>query len=667
MPAYKYKATGYILALLVGGIGAHHFYYRNYVRGTLYLLFCWTFIPIILGWVDMFFIAKWNDKINLRINEVMRSSQKSTIRKPSVLTNATLSVADKPENSTLSSEEQIHKLSQEYSLPIGHDIILSKYAHLTTPKYIEDNVRALVKPTKEKNQTGFIITYSNSQQDFAKDSYKYRNKKHSNVPEIPLKEYWTTFSKLNERQLKWYFYWREQVLKGNYLDVDLSYLILFTYELINYTFHQKAAFNVSMLVKLHDNYIERIPKVANYLPEWIADMLMELSEEELAKEWRNEVETLPSLYSQLIEKKEILEKISIPTWRPYFRNLRETVFFSNNKSKIYKTFKESIPLLKSYHEEQGNSLEDVWFERAEQRNVRPLFRSAVLARDVDDVHIYTTTYVPTEMLYNEITALFKMAENVTRLLNGEKREIKVESGILPDDFQQRIVERLEKAKRTNKRFTVVQEVGSVQGGSGIPQPDIGNESAEELDDLNRFAAIQFNDEIIEEKANENKALQEEFLTFFESHSFNNDVSQSTESTLKQNALERAEDSSISVADNSSEVILLPKEEIALFKQHQFLESIEVGEGDLNEFIESLTTIEMEFLSRFENEQFNGEEAKMFLKQRGQMLGMVLSTMNEKANEFLGDNLLEEMSERIILYEEFGKVTLLAKERAILEN
>lgn len=48
----KDKNTAGILALLLGGLGAHHFYLGNTVRGLLYLIFVWTFIPAIAGLIE---------------------------------------------------------------------------------------------------------------------------------------------------------------------------------------------------------------------------------------------------------------------------------------------------------------------------------------------------------------------------------------------------------------------------------------------------------------------------------------------------------------------------------------------------------------------------------------------------------------------------------------
>jgi TM2 domain-containing membrane protein YozV len=41
-----------ILALLVGGLGVHHFYGGRIGLGFVYLIFCWTFIPAIIAFVE---------------------------------------------------------------------------------------------------------------------------------------------------------------------------------------------------------------------------------------------------------------------------------------------------------------------------------------------------------------------------------------------------------------------------------------------------------------------------------------------------------------------------------------------------------------------------------------------------------------------------------------
>lgn len=48
----KNKVTAGVLAILLGGIGAHKFYLGQIVQGIIYLLFSWTGIPLILGIIE---------------------------------------------------------------------------------------------------------------------------------------------------------------------------------------------------------------------------------------------------------------------------------------------------------------------------------------------------------------------------------------------------------------------------------------------------------------------------------------------------------------------------------------------------------------------------------------------------------------------------------------
>lgn len=48
----KSKVVAGILGILLGGLGAHKFYLGRIGQGILYLLFCWTGIPAIIGFIE---------------------------------------------------------------------------------------------------------------------------------------------------------------------------------------------------------------------------------------------------------------------------------------------------------------------------------------------------------------------------------------------------------------------------------------------------------------------------------------------------------------------------------------------------------------------------------------------------------------------------------------
>ncbi|MEI5995299.1 TerB N-terminal domain-containing protein [Candidatus Enterococcus mansonii] len=174
------------------------------------------------------------------------------------------------------------------------DIILAEYRHLTTP---EELLQAIADPNRNS------YSYSTlGAKEFIRDSLKYKNSSGSYCEPVELTSYYTTFSDLNNEQKAWYFYWRTNALNLNFLDVDLSYIYLFTYELLNYSFNENTAFNVSMLVHLYEAYKEKYR--VDRLKEVIFEMLLELNQTDLTKKWINERYN-PALYSNLKEEKEI--------------------------------------------------------------------------------------------------------------------------------------------------------------------------------------------------------------------------------------------------------------------------------------------------------------------------------------------------------------------------
>lgn len=50
--ANKSRVAAALLALFLGGLGIHKFYLGRPVWGILYILFCWTFIPSILAFIE---------------------------------------------------------------------------------------------------------------------------------------------------------------------------------------------------------------------------------------------------------------------------------------------------------------------------------------------------------------------------------------------------------------------------------------------------------------------------------------------------------------------------------------------------------------------------------------------------------------------------------------
>lgn len=56
------RVTAALLALLLGGLGAHKFYLGNSGLGVLYLLFCWTFVPAVIALIEGIMFLSMSDQ-----------------------------------------------------------------------------------------------------------------------------------------------------------------------------------------------------------------------------------------------------------------------------------------------------------------------------------------------------------------------------------------------------------------------------------------------------------------------------------------------------------------------------------------------------------------------------------------------------------------------------
>lgn len=65
----KNKLVAALLAIFLGGIGIHKFYLGKPIQGILYLLFCWTWIPGIIAFVEgIIYLCISEESFNITYN-----------------------------------------------------------------------------------------------------------------------------------------------------------------------------------------------------------------------------------------------------------------------------------------------------------------------------------------------------------------------------------------------------------------------------------------------------------------------------------------------------------------------------------------------------------------------------------------------------------------------
>lgn len=84
--ARRDEVVGVLLAVFLGSFGLHHFYLRRNGLGILYLLFSWTGVPAILGFIEAFFmpgrVRSYNAMQAAYISAQIRASSPSGYQPP---------------------------------------------------------------------------------------------------------------------------------------------------------------------------------------------------------------------------------------------------------------------------------------------------------------------------------------------------------------------------------------------------------------------------------------------------------------------------------------------------------------------------------------------------------------------------------------------------------
>ena len=90
-------------------------------------------------------------------------------------------------------------------------------------------------------------------------------------PRVPFFSYVPQYSQMNRAQLEWYLWWRENARRGEYLDTDYSYVLLYLYEILNLSGLMDAAKSQRELCALWLRYRAIFRQMDGYLPDWICD------------------------------------------------------------------------------------------------------------------------------------------------------------------------------------------------------------------------------------------------------------------------------------------------------------------------------------------------------------------------------------------------------------
>jgi TM2 domain-containing membrane protein YozV len=293
------------------------------------------------------------------------------------------------------------------------NIILEKYSKLKTPNYILAQISEQLDTKNDICSTNKGLKVSNELKDKYLDYADF----------YPLHSYGVQIQDLNDYQLKWYLHWRKEFLNGNILDTDISYIFIFAYELIWYTFNSDAAFNISSLEKLYTSYKELFPKLETYLPEWIDDMLSSVGYFYNLRD-TDIVEIKEDLLVNALLTSEELDKIGINIWKTHYKirksdlkNIELDLVYGNQK--FNNKIKKYAGLLAKYYITNNVDIVAKWFDVKVETEQRMLFNSVpCILQKMEGTFKYKKYFSSNDFDY-DMKQITRLCYDLTFPQNGE--------------------------------------------------------------------------------------------------------------------------------------------------------------------------------------------------------------------------------------------------------
>lgn len=438
------------------------------------------------------------------------------------------------------------------------------------------------------------IQYDRGSQFFV-DSLKNRAPVTRPVPYVPFQEYWPTFQSLTLAQKDYYRWWRTEWLVGRKVPIDLSYVFIFVYELINFSFEPNRLRAFELLARLYEDYREPFPTLWNYA-EWVGDLAWELGLEDQAIIW----------YSRDNTTADVALSLTRGQSPPLFgaENLlgifgvRRSAHFAQHEQEIIEVLDAALTESDLWCQEQlKRSLLEVLAGGAPQKSTRSLYPSAVVERNLLRSGPAYSLYRGTPRLSGGFEALARLVENLHRQSVGTKRMLQFDESLLPAGLGQHLI--------TTLRPKLVRHATPVE--------------------------VQFDEQTLSHILTESAATQDLLK----------DLLSAEDSGGNQETVKRTPQP---VSAEGSQIPAAPGFE-DLFRGS--------SEGSLVEMFAALAPEQIAFLGLFATSpRVEKSSATQFVRDRGAMLVSFVDGINEAALDPLGDILLDEDDDHIWVTQPF---------------
>ena len=174
---------------------------------------------------------------------------------------------------------------------------------------------------------------------FCRQAAALYNKKGAPCEPVHFFSYVAQYSQLNRRQLEWYLWWRECVRNNKFLDVDISYIYLLVFEIINLGNAIDTKKSMETLIALWSHYKDTYPQLLSILGDWICDyslihnLPITFPDERIDQTMISSVSLKEALLSFDLSDRPLLSKFMMSFCNSY--NYRKSKFYVEENKEAY--------------------------------------------------------------------------------------------------------------------------------------------------------------------------------------------------------------------------------------------------------------------------------------------------------------------------------------------
>ncbi len=106
---------------------------------------------------------------------------------------------------------------------------------------------------------------------FGRNAASSHNRRGIPVKPVPYGSFVPQYAQMDDRQLAFYLWFRDNARAGTYLDADFAYILLYIFEILNIPELVPPAEGMQILCGLWAHYREKYRKLDTYLCEWVPD------------------------------------------------------------------------------------------------------------------------------------------------------------------------------------------------------------------------------------------------------------------------------------------------------------------------------------------------------------------------------------------------------------